>query len=226
MSDPSTDYRSLSPVEYFTRAQASPGWARVLDSFARFAAPRPGQRALDVGCGPGALVRRLAALGCSAVGADADPAMLARAHELAPALPFTVGNALALPFADESFDHVTATNLLFLLPNPQAGLSEMARVCKPGGSVAVLNPSPALSQSSAQAHATAVGLTGFDEYSFVNWGRLAEAYHRLSAEALPALFNAARLRFPEIAERIGDGFALLAKGEKRGAKGDERTAKE
>lgn len=202
----------MTSADYFTRVQASPGWARVLASFARFAAPPPGWRTLDVGCGPGALVRHLSGLACLAFGLDADPSALARARDLAPGLSFCAGDARALPFSAASFDLVTATNVLFLLPDPLAALREMARVCRPGGWVAVLNPSPRLSRAEAEAHAARAGLTGFDLASFVNWGAIAERHARFSPADLEYLFESAGLQPPEIAEKIGSRLALFAKG--------------
>ena len=207
----------MSFVDYFTRVQASSGWARILTSFTRFVSPQPGQRALDVGCGPGALTRRLAQLGCEAHGVDAEPAMIAQAAELARAQPgahFRVGGALSLPFADSEFDLVTATNVIFLIPDPAAGLEEMTRVCRSGGIVAMLNPSPKLSRASAQAYAEALGLTDFNAFSLTNWGTVAESNHRFTPETIEALFTQAGLQTLEIVEKAGPGLALFAKAQK------------
>ncbi len=203
----------MTAADYFARVQASPGWLRVLASFARFAAPQPGWRALDVGCGPGALVRVLAEHGCRAVGMDVDAASLTRARALAPSLAFLRAEAAALPFPDGAFDLVTATNVLFLLPDPAAGLRALAGVCRPSGRVAVLNPSPQLSRATAEMHADTVGLTGFERESFVNWGRIAERERRFSPADLQTLFQGAGLQPPQIAAKIGPGLALFAQAE-------------
>ncbi len=191
---------------YFAQVHASPGWGRVLDAFVRFLAPQPGWRTLDAGCGPGALVRRLAGRGCDAAGLDQDPAMLVHAPPGA-----AVGDVRALPWAGASFDAVTATNVLFLLPEPLAGLREMARVARPGGWVAMLNPSPRMSLAAAQAHADALGLAGFERLSLVNWGAVAERHHRLNEAELGKLCRAAGLSEPAIEAKIGPGLALFAK---------------
>jgi ubiquinone/menaquinone biosynthesis C-methylase UbiE len=201
-----------SPSEYFARVQASPGWLRVLESFARFVEPQAGWRTLDVGCGPGALVRLLAAQGCVAEGVDADEGMVASAQELAPQLTFQHGSIYNLPYASHQFNLVTATNVVFLQKEPLAAVQEMARVCAPGGVVAMLNPSPRLSRETAQAHARASDLTDFAEFSFVNWGTVAERNHRFSAEAAQQMFAEAGLTSIETAEKIGEGLALLVKG--------------
>jgi len=203
-----------SPAEYFARVQASPGWLRVLESFVRFVEPQVGWRTLDVGCGPGALVRLLAAQGCVAEGVDADADMVASAQELAPTLTFQHGNIHNLPYASNQFNLVTATNVVFLQKEPLVALKEMARVCAPGGVVAMLNPSPKLSRASAEAHAKNSGLTDFAEFSFINWGTVAERNHRFSAEDVQQMFTAAGLANIEAVEKIGEGLALFVKAQK------------
>lgn len=189
-------------VEYFTRAQAG-GWGETLRGFGGFLALPRGWRVLDVGTGPGLLPRLLAGAGARlAVGCDDSPAMLGRAAALqagqadgsaspgarasvAPA--WVVADAVRLPFAAGAFDAAVATNLLFLLDDPAAGIVELARVTRPGGVVAFVNPSEAMNVVAAEAFAAQRGLEGFARFSFVNYGRLAEAHHRLSVAQWSAL---------------------------------------
>src|SRR5688500_2065960 len=108
---------------------------------ADLAALAPGGKALDVATGTGDLAIELARrVGPSGrvIGSDFSEAMLERARQKDPALRWVQGNALALPYADDSFDAATvgfgARNFSDL---PQ-GLREMARVVRPGGRVVVL----------------------------------------------------------------------------------------
>jgi len=98
----------------------------------------PGSRALDVATGTGDLAIELASRGASVIGSDFSEGMLDVARRKAPGLTWEQGNALALPYEDGAFDAATvgfgARNFSDL---PQ-GLSEMARVVKPGGRVVVL----------------------------------------------------------------------------------------
>jgi demethylmenaquinone methyltransferase / 2-methoxy-6-polyprenyl-1,4-benzoquinol methylase len=98
----------------------------------------PGSRALDVATGTGDLAIELASRGADVVGSDFSEGMLDVARRKAPGLTWEQGNALALPYADASFDAATvgfgARNFSDL---PQ-GLREMARVVRPGGRVVVL----------------------------------------------------------------------------------------
>jgi len=101
----------------------------------------PGDRALDVATGTGDLAielsRRVGAEG-EVVGSDFSEGMLDLARRKAPELRFEHGNALALPYDDDTFDAATvgfgARNFSDL---PQ-GLREMARVVRPGGRVVIL----------------------------------------------------------------------------------------
>ena len=205
-------------IDYFTRVQASAGWDRVLTSFARFVAPDQDAQVLDVGCGPGSLVRKLAREVALAHGCDADRGMIEQAQKLANDeglrnVDFRVGALPDLPYAPERFEAVMATNVIFLQRNPQAAVQEMARVCKPKGSVAMLNPSPQMGAATATAYADQHDLADLNRVSFINWGSVAEQAHRFSAEQITKMFEAAGLSEIVIEVKI-DGLALFAKARK------------
>src|SRR5512146_2655596 len=74
------------------------------------AAPRAGTRVIDVGCGTGKQLERFLAKGCAVTGVDTSPAMLGRARAaLGDRADLRLADAQSLPFADASFDIVTAT---------------------------------------------------------------------------------------------------------------------
>lgn len=105
---------------------------------------RPGDRVLDVACGPGSFSRDFArAVGSEGLVAalDASPTMLARAvRDTPPDAPVTYvrADAAALPFADDGFDAACCFAALYLMDDPFAAIAEMARVLRPGGRVAIL----------------------------------------------------------------------------------------
>src|ERR1700736_4525492 len=112
----------------------------------------PGSRVLDVATGTGDLAIELARRvwpGGEVVGSDFAEAMLARARSKAAAAAgdgdgtlvcprFELGDALALPYAEDSFDAVTVGFGVRNFSDLQRGLGEMARVVRPGGRVVVL----------------------------------------------------------------------------------------
>lgn len=206
-------------ADYFEQVQATPGWDAILGLFVRFVALPPNARVLDVGCGPGSLARHLARDGHSVIGIDADPLMVDRAQYLATevaGVAFEVGDVRSLRFSDASFDAALATNVLFLIPDPLAGLREMARIVRAGGIVATLNPSPKMSVAAAEAQAGEHRLEGMARVSLINWARAAEANRRFSADEAKALFEAAGLADFESVEKVGPGLALLARGRVKG----------
>jgi SAM-dependent methyltransferase len=110
----------------------------LAEQFVGLAGVSAGQRALDVGCGPGALTGRLVErLGVDAVaGVDPSASFVAAARARFPGLDVREGRAEALPFADGSFDTVLAQLVVHFMDDPVAGLREMGRVARPGGTVA------------------------------------------------------------------------------------------
>ncbi|HET6651735.1 MAG TPA: class I SAM-dependent methyltransferase [Nocardioides sp.] len=109
----------------------------LADEFMAVAGLRPGQRVLDVGCGPGALTRRLvAALGADAVSAvDPSAPFVAAVQERCPGVDVRRASAEDLPFDADTFDVALAQLVVHFMQDPVAGLREMARVTRPGGAV-------------------------------------------------------------------------------------------
>ncbi len=116
-------------------------WSRLAgETFLEWLAPEPGLRWLDVGCGNGAftelLVERCAP--ASVDGIDPSDAQLAHARSRlgSAAVRFHHGDAMALPFPDDTFDAAVMPLVIFFVPDPATGVAEMARVAGLGGTVA------------------------------------------------------------------------------------------
>ncbi|WNV75895.1 methyltransferase domain-containing protein [Geodermatophilus sp. DSM 44513] len=136
-------------MDTYTHGHAEPvlqshRW-RTAENSAAYLLPhlRPGLDLLDVGCGPGTitvdLAERVAPGYVRAVDTSPEPLGEARALAAARGVPveFAVGDAYALDAADDAFDVVHAHQVLQHLTDPVAALREMARVCRPGGLLAV-----------------------------------------------------------------------------------------
>jgi len=110
----------------------------LADRFLELVGVRPGQRALDVGCGPGTVTERLARrLGADAVVAvDPSEPFVEAARARCPGVDVRRGVAEALPFEDQSVDLALAQLVVHFMVDPVAGIQEMARVTRPGGQVA------------------------------------------------------------------------------------------
>lgn len=91
---------------------------------------KPGDSILDVGCGTGWFTRRFAAGVSPVTGLDASPAMLAYARAHGGDEHYVEGNALALPFADASFDLVVSVTALCFVEDWPRALSEIVRVTR------------------------------------------------------------------------------------------------
>lgn len=123
-------------------------FTRLFDKYAQALAFAPDTRTLEVGCGTGAMLRRLArreGFAGNALGIDHSPAFVAAAKRfgadegLADRVDFRVGDAHRLDVADATFDIVIAHTLVSHVSDPAAVVREMARVARPGGRVVVFD---------------------------------------------------------------------------------------
>jgi SAM-dependent methyltransferase len=117
-------------ADLYAEAARSKDWS----AFVEWCRPQPGQRALDVGAGPGLLSAALSAVVAEAVALDPSRALLGHAP---PEVRAVVGDAESLPFGDAEFDLVTCVNSLHHVADMPRTLAEMARVLRRGGSIVV-----------------------------------------------------------------------------------------
>lgn len=120
--------------------------AKAAEEFVSCLPISPGMRILDVACGTGNLAIPAARAGAQVTGVDIAPNLVEQARQRAAAedLPptFEEGDAEHLPYRDAQFDLVMTMFGAMFAPRPQQVASELARVCRPGGTIAMANWTP------------------------------------------------------------------------------------
>jgi len=116
-------------------------WSRLAgEIFLDWLAPKPGLRWIDIGCGNGAfselIVDRCHPSEVQGIDPSEGQLAFARTRPAARLAQFRQGDAMALPFPNDSFDVAVMALVIFFVPDPAKGLAEMARVVRRGGTIA------------------------------------------------------------------------------------------
>jgi ubiquinone/menaquinone biosynthesis C-methylase UbiE len=116
-------------------------FAPIHDRVVAALAIEPGMRMLDVACGTGGVALRAARTGADVVGIDISADQLAKAREAAAAegleIRFDEGDCQELPYADAEFGSVASVFGAIFAPDHERAAAELARVCRPGGRLAL-----------------------------------------------------------------------------------------
>jgi ubiquinone/menaquinone biosynthesis C-methylase UbiE len=137
---PQEDHASIVETSFSRQARA---FARSrlhtdplrLRRLIEFLEPRPGERVLDVACGPGIVTEALEQAGLLAFGVDLTRAMIVEAASREGR--YVRGNVGRLPFRDASFDAAVCRNSFHHFEHPESVMAEMARVVRDGGRVVI-----------------------------------------------------------------------------------------
>jgi len=116
-------------------------WSQLVgETFLDWLAPKPGLRWLDVGCGNGAftemVVGRCAPASVEGIDPSEGQLAFARTRPASRLARFRQGDAMSLPFPDQTFDVAVMPLVIFFVPDPAKGVAEMARVVSPKGTAA------------------------------------------------------------------------------------------
>jgi ubiquinone/menaquinone biosynthesis C-methylase UbiE len=121
--------------------EIAPHFARYAEDALRLAGVGPGSQVVDVACGPGALALAAARRGACAFAVDFSPEMIGRLRDSARTegveVDARVGDGMALPFADASFDAALCMFGLTFFPDRAKGFHELRRVLRPDGRAVV-----------------------------------------------------------------------------------------
>jgi len=193
----------------------------------------PGAEILSVGCGPGVILRAVTQLDSSikATGIDVSEGRLQQAREKNrenSRVRFVCGDAQSMEFRSNSFDLVYCRMLLQYLKEKERAVSEMARVCKPGGTVLLQDldgqllwhyPEDPSVQRTLERVVEALSATGFDPFvgrklfwlarnaGLTNIDVKVECYHLITGEADPHILRQWKLKLeiakPQLARVLG-----------------------
>lgn len=121
----------------WARRPGHDAYCQYRDAFFDEIVPAPGRITLEVGCGEGRVSRDLAARGHKVVGVDVVPTLARLAREADPGGRYVIGDAIALPFADGTFDGAVAFNSLMDVDDMPGAVRELGRVMEAGGRLCV-----------------------------------------------------------------------------------------
>lgn len=127
-------------------AEIAKGIESTAEAFVERLDIKPGMRVLDVACGSGNIAIIAARKGADVTGIDIAENLVEAAKNRAAAeeleIKFEQGDAEDMPYADDSFDLVMTMFGAMFAPRPEVVASELVRVCKPGGRIAMANWTP------------------------------------------------------------------------------------
>jgi len=168
-----------------------------------------GDSVLEVGCGTGVLAREVIKLvgpDGGVTGLDLSESMLGVARGICPDVDFRQGNAMDLPFDDDSFDAAIASFMLMFVPKPDLAVRELLRVLRPGGRL-VIAVWEALDQNPVYAGLVDIATRRIDDaagsslawpFALGNDGRLAEICHSAGVGDVDISAHDGRAKFPSL----------------------------
>jgi len=171
----------------FAKINALPWYQDTLQQWVTSVGCQPGDTLLELGCATGRLSQFIARNGATVYAVDKSQRMLAQAvTNNSAGVTYTNADATALPFADHHFDTVLAASLINSVPKPLQVLTEMKRVCRQHGVIAILVANKSFTDSAAMNLVNQLGLTGFSRAALLAWHQNAT---KMSLADVTTLFN-------------------------------------
>ncbi|WP_257350154.1 class I SAM-dependent methyltransferase [Pseudalkalibacillus decolorationis] len=171
-------------------------------------------KVLDVGCGTGRLLLRGVDEAEHLYGVDLSSEMIKASqqnfflHDRSEKTTFVTGDAYELPFEDDAFHLSLSTCVMFLLPEPKNGLTEMVRVTKSNGRIVMLNPTKKMNQQNAFNYCKQHDIQGFEQTTMLKWSNVSTRRHRYANEELTSLLT--QLGCIDVKhEQVLDGLAVI-----------------
>ena len=198
---------AANPAVLFHKLNELSWYQDTLQTWVNTLKYQAGNSILELGCATGQLTHYLSRQGATAFGVDKSAKMLQRANAMnTNQAHFEFGNALDLPFKNSHFDYVVTASLLNIVTEPTTVVFEMARVCKPGGTVSVLVPQTGFEAITKLANN--LKLSGFSREALMAWHRRAP---KMPAEMLLQYFEQVGLHKIS-SELYLDGMVLTVTG--------------
>ncbi|MFC7392494.1 class I SAM-dependent methyltransferase [Scopulibacillus cellulosilyticus] len=205
-------------VDFFDRMAQTKWLSTIHEQLINQTGSWNGLSVLDVGCGTGRLLLKGGKNAERLTGIDLSSKMIDRCRKLAGEADyqhceFLVGDAYHLPFKDESFDLALSTCVMFLLPEPEKGVGEIVRVIKPGGKMAMLNPSVHMTEQAASGYCSKHQIKDFEKTAMKQWSKVATRRHSYDEGALNTLLTS--LGFGSVEHLpVLDGLAFITTAKK------------
>ena len=201
-------YEASNAVEFFDMVGKTEWNQDLQRTLVHWIGIRDLDEVLDVGCGAGHFVLRLAQRAQAVTGLDSSAEMVRLAGLQAEDnqvknTEFALGSVTNLPVPSERFDLVTVVNLLFMFRRLDAPIAELLRVLRPQGQIIVLDPSDALNPWAAQNYCDEHNLRDFERESLLSFATAAARFGPIAASQFTAAVENAHGRVVDTALWMG-----------------------
>lgn len=164
---------ALSPAMLFQQISSLEWYDAMLRGWIDRHLDAPSLRVLDVGSATGYLSGYVQRAGHRPTGIDRSRSMIRGARRRHPGIEFVTADACSPPFADDVFDLVASASLVNIVPDPGLLLTQMTRVCRPGGTLTLLFPGTGFDDTALRQGRMLPGLSAFSEAALWTWHRSA-----------------------------------------------------